>query len=256
MSTQLGVPSSPRGRGGEEATGFIRGRGGGERKPRREGAGPLPGRKALLGPSTPLPGPLRCGTRGLPSPLSLWHPKFPHAAAPSPRRAARCHAAERDLGRPGPVGLPHHGGKRFWETHHRLQGRSSPPGWGAGRVLSGAARLEQDPVCPPRGFALCGNGRRPHTGWVGAGGGPSVLVLCTPKWGWCCFGRARGEGRLWVKGIWGRIWEDLGWIWGRGRPWRVVTLATEAHEGRGAAAPLLGGSDPGGFVPVSPSPRR
>lgn len=176
MSTQLGVPSSPRGRGGEEATGFIRGRGGGERKPRREGAGPLPGRKALLGPSTPLPGPLASWGRGFPSPPSLWHPKFPHAAAPSPRRAARCHAAERDLGRPGPVGLPHHGGKRFRETHHRLQGRSSPPGRGAGRVLSGAARLEQDPVCPPRGFALCGNGRRPHTGWVGAGGGDGTRL--------------------------------------------------------------------------------
>uniref|UniRef100_A0A493TQR7 PDZ domain-containing protein n=1 Tax=Anas platyrhynchos platyrhynchos TaxID=8840 RepID=A0A493TQR7_ANAPP len=87
--------------------------GGGERKRRREGAGPLPGRKALLGPSTLLPGPLRCGAGGSPLPYPFGTPNFPTPQPPLHAEPPAAMPLSVTLAGPAPWGFRITGGRDF-----------------------------------------------------------------------------------------------------------------------------------------------
>ncbi|XP_035201001.1 PDZ and LIM domain protein 2 isoform X2 [Oxyura jamaicensis] len=120
MSTQLEhplVPTGPRwggshrlhpGPGGRReeavAAGTLR---------RREAAGPLPGRKALPGPSTPLPGPLRCGVRGSPLPHPLGTPNFLTPQPPARAEPPAAMPVTVTLAGPAPWGFRITGGRDF-----------------------------------------------------------------------------------------------------------------------------------------------
>ncbi|XP_040394423.1 PDZ and LIM domain protein 2 isoform X2 [Cygnus olor] len=80
---------------------------------RREGAGPLPGRKAPPGPSTPLPGPLRCGAGGSPLPHPLSTPDFPTPQPPVHAEPPAAMPVTVTLAGPAPWGFRITGGRDF-----------------------------------------------------------------------------------------------------------------------------------------------